>query len=83
MSEGYIQQYSPETEVFFVRGGKIPEGSKLCPRAEGPRARRAALVNFPALDEKHLGFGAILLDIALRDPIYTLHISFFVGYIRK
>ena len=35
-----------------------------------PRAARRALGNFFAL-----GFGAISLYIALRDPIYTLHIS--------
>ena len=33
-----------------------------------------ALGNFFASDKKNLGFEAISLYIALRDPIYTLHI---------
>ena len=34
-------------------------------------------------DEKILGFGAILLDIALEDPIYTLHIYIYIRVLQS
>ena len=44
------------------------------PRQKNSLGQGRALGNFFASDEKNLGFGAISLYIALRDPIYTLHI---------
>ena len=54
------------TSVFFRPWQKNSLGQG---RALGP-----ALGNFLASEEKNLCFGAISLYIALRDPIYTLHI---------
>jgi len=66
---GYIPQYSPSTSDF-CRPRSNPSGGTPC-----PRARRAAFGIRPRT-KKILGFGAILWDIALEDPIYTLHIYY-------
>ena len=62
------------TSVFFRLAKKIPSGSAV-PSA-GLRPWGTALPSgiFYPRTKKNLGFGAALLCIALRDPIYTLHI---------
>ena len=40
MLEGYIRQYSPETEAFFVRGQEMHEGTACCPSAFLDRGRK-------------------------------------------
>ena len=49
MSEGYIQQYIPETEVFSAEAGKFPRAALRC-----PKARHAARDIFSDSDEKQL-----------------------------
>ena len=44
------------------------------PRIKNALVQGRALEHFLTSDEKNLGLGAILLYIALRHPIYTLHI---------
>ena len=63
VSEGYIQQYSPETKVF--RPMSNPEGTACLPRDSTE-------------DEKSLVEAAILLYIARRDPIYIIYIPHFL-----
>ena len=60
-SQAISHSIAPQPRIFFVLG-RIPRA-----------ARRAALGIRPRT-KKILGFGAILWDIALEDPIYTLHI---------
>ena len=57
---GYIQQYS-HLDLGFLRPRSNSSGCTTCSRDS-------------TSDTKNLGLGAILLDIALKDPIYTLHI---------
>ena len=55
------------------------------PQKKNSLGQGRALGNFFSLGlkkKKNLGFGAISLYIALRDPIYTLHIYHFRGYIQ-
>ena len=73
MLEGSIRQYSPETEAFFVRGKKMPEGSRPCPRAAGPRARPAAEGIFLPRTKKAEVEVAILSYRARQHPIYTIY----------
>ena len=64
---------APKPRFFFVRGRKKFPRAGPCP--EGPRARPCPREFFCLWTTKNLGFGAISLYIALRDPIYTSHIS--------
>ena len=65
------------TSVIFRPRQKnsLGQGGALGPSALG---HRLALGNFLASDENNLGLGAISLYIALRDPIYTVHIYIYI-----
>ena len=65
------------TSVIFVLGKKITSGRAV---PSGLRPSSTALLSgiFLPRTKKNLGLGAISLYIALRDPIYTLHISQYV-----
>ena len=71
VSSGYIQQYSRLDQGFFVLC-RIPRAARraLRPSALGHGVPPSGF----DIGRKNLGLGAILLYIALRDPIYTLHI---------
>ena len=58
----YTTIQPPRPRLFFVLGNKIPSG------------RAVPLGFFLPRTKNNLGLGAISLYIALRDPIYTLHI---------
>ena len=70
---------APKPRFFFVRGGKIPEGSTPCPRAEGPRARRAARGIFQPRTKKYRGRGGyIVVFSSTRPNIYNIYTTFSV-----
>ena len=64
VSSGYIQRYSRLILGFFSSSAKKFPRAGPCPLL--PRTK------------KNLGFGAISLYIALRDPIYTLYIYIYI-----
>ena len=67
MSEGYIQQYIPETEVFSAEAGKFP------------RAACGARGIFPDSDEKIRGWGGyIVVYSPIKPNIYNIYPSFFL-----
>ena len=77
MLVGSIRQYSPETEAFFVRGQEMPEGSRPCPRAEGPRARLAARGHFLTEDEKKPRLRRLYCSIEPDNTPYLQYIHHF------
>ena len=62
---GYISQYT-RLDLGFLRPRSNPSGATPCPRASPS--------GFDLERKKPRPRRAILLDIALQDPIYTLHI---------
>ena len=62
----YTTIYPPQPRIFLVLGRKIPSGRPVPSRI------------FLPWTKNNLGFGAISLYIALRDPIYTLYIYIYI-----
>ena len=72
--EGYIQRYSPDTEVFFrPRQKNIPRAGP-CPRAEGPRARSCPRDIFLPRTKKNRGGGGYIVVYGLTKIIYIINI---------
>ena len=77
-SEGYIQRYSPDSEVFFVRGKKIPRAGP-CPRAEGPRARPCPRDFFLPRTKNNRGGGGYIVVYSPTKIIYIINMPLFLS----
>ena len=75
--EGYIQRYSPDTEVIFRPRQKKNPRAGPCPRAEGPRARPCPRDFFLPRTKNIRGGGGYIVVYSPTKIIYIINMPLF------